>query len=118
MNNHFGTYGDNFQQMSKYTRGNLPRHQLNWLKKPKTFKTYPNALKKVKLPDPEFNKEIRFWNVILNRKSTRKFKDEPITLSQLSLFLFGMNGLTRIFPQFAFRTVPSAGGLYPILRCY
>jgi SagB-type dehydrogenase family enzyme len=114
MNNHFGTIGDNFQQMSKYIRGSLPRHQLNWLKKPKTFKTYPNALKVVKLPNPEFNKDIRFWNVILNRKSTRKFKDEPITLSQLSLFLFGMNGLTRIFPQYAFRTVPSAGGLYPI----
>jgi SagB-type dehydrogenase family enzyme len=25
-----------------------------------------------------------------------------------------MTGLTRIFPKFAFRTVPSAGGLYPI----
>ncbi|GAG65075.1 unnamed protein product, partial [marine sediment metagenome] len=32
----------------------------------------------------------------------------------LSLFLFGMSGLNRIFPQYAFRTVPSAGGLYPI----
>jgi SagB-type dehydrogenase family enzyme len=25
-----------------------------------------------------------------------------------------MSGLNRIFPQYAFRTVPSAGGLYPI----
>jgi SagB-type dehydrogenase family enzyme len=114
MNNHFGTYGDNFQQKSKYIRGNLPRHQLNWLKKPKIFKTYPNALKIINLPDPEFNKEIQFWNVILNRKSTRKFKDESITLSQLSNFLFGITGLTRVFPQYVFRTVPSAGGLYPI----
>ena len=114
MNNHFGTYGDNFQLKSKYIRGNLPRHQLNWVEKPKIFKTYPNALKIVKLPDPEFNKDIQFWNVILNRQSTRKFRNEPITLSDLSSLLFGMTGLTRIFPQYAFRTVPSAGGLYPI----
>jgi SagB-type dehydrogenase family enzyme len=114
MNNYIGTYGDDFQQKSKYFRGNLPRHQLNWLKKPKTFKTYPNALKIIKLPDPELDKDIPFWNVILNRHSTRKFKDEAITLSKLSIFLFGMTGLTRIFPQYAFRTVPSAGGLYPI----
>jgi SagB-type dehydrogenase family enzyme len=33
---------------------------------------------------------------------------------ELSLFLFGMSGLNRIFPQYAFRTTPSAGGLYPI----
>jgi len=32
----------------------------------------------------------------------------------ISLLLFGMSGLNRIFPQFSFRTVPSAGGLYPI----
>jgi SagB-type dehydrogenase family enzyme len=32
----------------------------------------------------------------------------------LSLLLFGMSGLTRVFPKFAFRTIPSAGGLYPI----
>jgi SagB-type dehydrogenase family enzyme len=114
MSNHFGMYGDNFQRKSKYIRGDLPRHQLNWLKKPKTFKTYPNALKTIKLPDPEFDKTIKFWEVVLKRHSTRKYSNKPITLSQLSSLLFGMTGLTRIFPQYAFRTVPSAGGLYPI----
>ncbi len=114
MNNQFGTYGDEFQQKSKYIREQLPRHQLDWSKKPDSFKTYPSAIKIINLPNPEFDKEIRFWSVILNRQSTRKFKNDPITLSQLSLLLFGMTGLTRIFPQVAFRTVPSAGGLYPI----
>ncbi|MFX1380283.1 MAG: SagB/ThcOx family dehydrogenase [Promethearchaeota archaeon] len=114
MNNHFGTYGDNFQQRSKYIRGSLPHHQLDWLRKPQTFKSYPDALKTIRMPDPEFDKKIIFWDVILKRQSTRKFINEPITLSQLSCLLFGMTGLTRIFPQYAFRTVPSAGGLYPI----
>jgi SagB-type dehydrogenase family enzyme len=114
MSNHFGTYGDDFQQKSKYNRDKLPRHQLDWAKKPEPFKTYPNALKTIELPDLDFDKEIRFWQVVLNRKSTRDFKNEPITLSQLSLLLFGITGLTRILPQVAYRTVPSAGGLYPI----
>ena len=107
-------YGDNFQQKSKYIRSQLPQHQLDWASKPDTYKTYPNALKTIKLPDPEFDKNIKFWDIIKNRKSSRKFKNEPITLEQLSLLLFGMTGLTRVFPQFAFRTVPSAGDLYPI----
>jgi SagB-type dehydrogenase family enzyme len=112
--NSFEKFGEEFQQKSKYIRNQLPRHQLDWSNKPETFKKYPNAIDIIKLPDPEFDKEIRFWDAILNRKSTRKFKNEPIRLKELSLLLFGMTGLTRVFPQFAFRTVPSAGGLYPI----
>ena len=64
MNNQFGTYGDDFQQKSKYIRDKLPRHQLDWTIKPKPFKTYPDALKTIKLPDPDFDKEIRFWQVV------------------------------------------------------
>ncbi|MFX1376720.1 MAG: SagB/ThcOx family dehydrogenase [Promethearchaeota archaeon] len=107
-------YGDIFQQKSKYIRYQLPQHYLDWVKKPDTYKTYPNAIKTIKLPNPEFNKNIMFWDIVRNRKSTRKFKNEPITLKQVSLLLFGMTGLTRISPNFAFRTIPSAGGLYPI----
>lgn len=114
MNDQLEKYGDYFQHNSKYIRHQLPKHRLDWTQKPESFKTYPDAIKTIKLPKPEFDKEIGFWDVIINRKSTRKFKNEPITKLQLSLLLFGMTGLTRIFPQFAFRIVPSAGGLYPI----
>ncbi len=107
-------YGDNFQQKSKYTRENLPRHRLDWMNKPKTYKKYDKPISKIKLPDPEFKKGIDFWKVILNRQSIRKYDKVPLSTEELSLFLFGMTGLTRAFPQFAFRTTPSAGGLYPI----
>jgi SagB-type dehydrogenase family enzyme len=107
-------YGDNFQLKSKYIRSQLPQHRLDWTIKPETYKKYTSVLKTIKLPDPIFDKDIKFWDIIKNRKSSRKFRNEPITLENLSLLLFGMTGLTRIFPQFAFRTVPSAGGLYPI----
>ena len=35
-------------------------------------------------------------------------------MMDLSVLLFGMSGLTRTFPNFAFRTVPSAGAKFPI----
>ena len=114
MNDKTAKYGDDFQQNSKYIRNQLPQYRLDWSIKPKTYKEYIDVISTLKLPDPEFDEEIKFWDIVLNRKSTRKFKNEPITQMQLSLLLFGMTGLTRIFPQFAFRTVPSAGGLYPI----
>ncbi|TFF63568.1 MAG: SagB/ThcOx family dehydrogenase, partial [Promethearchaeota archaeon] len=57
---------------------------------------------------------IDFWKVIINRYSTRKFSSVPLEPSELSDLLYGMSGITRNFPQFQFRTVPSAGGLYPI----
>lgn len=114
MENDFENYGDNFQQKSKYIRGKLPRHVLDWGNKPMTYKLDTTVIKKIKLPEPSLDKTIDFWSVIKNRHSTRNFSAEPLSIMDLSLFLFGMSGLNRIFPQYAFRTVPSAGGLYPI----
>ena len=114
MNEFNENYGDFFQQESKYHRRNLPQHYLDWSKKPETYKVYMNPLDKTILPKPEFNEEIKFWNVIIKRHSTRNFTQEPISLMDLSLILFGITGLTRIYTQFSFRTTPSAGGLYPI----
>jgi SagB-type dehydrogenase family enzyme len=114
MNYESEKYGDNFQQKSKYERNKLPRHALDWENKPKTYKVYSNAIKTIELPKPKLDKSIEFWSVIKNRHSTRKFTAEAMSIMDLSLLLFGMSGLNRIFPQFAFRTVPSAGGLYPI----
>ena len=114
MANNLEDYGDNFQQKSKYIRNKLPRHILDWGNKPKTYKVYSNAIKKIKLPEPNFDPTIEFWSVIKNRHSTREFTKEPLSITDLSLFLFGMSGLNRVFTQSAFRTAPSAGGLYPI----
>jgi len=107
-------YGDQFQQKSKYIVGKLPRHSLNWPKKPKTYKSYENASSRIALPKPEFPKDIDFWDVVSQRHSTRSFTEEPVEQNDLNCLLFGMSGLTRLLPDYAFRTTPSAGGLYPI----
>ena len=110
----FEDYGDNFQDKSKYERGSLPHHFLDWSNKPETYKIYDDAVFKIKLPSPEFKKQRNFWEIIINRHSTRKFSSKPLKIEELNQLIFGMTGLTRIHPNFAFRTTPSAGGLYPI----
>jgi SagB-type dehydrogenase family enzyme len=84
------------------------------MNKPKTYKIYENPLKKIKLPNLDFSKDIGFWETIIRRSSTRSFTDNPITLEQVGLLLFSMSGITRKSPRMEFRTTPSAGGLYPI----
>lgn len=106
-------YGDEFQQKSKYFRGKLPRHSLDWNSQPKPFKIYDDYISMIELPKPEF-KEINFWDVIIKRHSTRTFEKEPISIMDLSLLLYGMCGISRVSSGFPYRTTPSAGGLYPV----
>ena len=108
-----GFYGEIFQQKSKNIRSvetsSIPDQQRTDL-----YKTCENVISRISLPKPDFSPEIQFWDIINKRHSTRAFKNEPISLMDLSLLLFSMSGLTRVFPKFAFRTIPSAGGLFPI----
>lgn len=108
-----GFYGEIFQQKSKNTRG-VGRSSVSDQQRLDLYKTYENAISWISLPKPEFSPEIQFWDIIQKRHTTRAFKNEPISEMELSLLLFGMSGLTRVFPKFAFRTIPSAGGLFPI----
>ncbi|MHA1191307.1 MAG: SagB/ThcOx family dehydrogenase [Promethearchaeota archaeon] len=114
MDSNSNNYGDNFQQQSKYVRNHLPAHFLDWNSKPKIYKSYKNPINIIHLPTPKFDEKISFWKIIKNRQSLRKFNREPLNLEQISSLLFGMSGITRKYTQFAFRTVPSAGGLFPI----
>ncbi len=109
-----GSYGEIFQQKSKYIRGAEQTTSISDRKQSELYKTYENAISRISLPKPEFSLEIQFWDIINKRHTTRVFTNEPISVMDLSLLLFGMSGLTRKFPKFAFRTVPSAAGLFPI----
>ena len=106
-------YGETFQQKSKNVRG-VGRASISDQSRLDLYKTYENAISRISLPEPEFSPDIQFWDIIQKRHTTRAFKKEPLSIMDLSLLLFGMTGLTRKFPKFAFRTIPSAGGLFPI----
>jgi SagB-type dehydrogenase family enzyme len=53
--------------------------------------------------------DISLSRAIMERKSHRKFKDEPLTLDELSYLLWATQGLRKVIGGHGFRNVPSAG---------
>ena len=52
--------------------------------------------------------------VVKRRKSIRLFRPHPVTIEQLSYILWATSGIQRVAAGYEFRSVPSAGALYPI----
>jgi SagB-type dehydrogenase family enzyme len=80
---------------------------------------YPQNGNPVNLPEPRLTSDISVEEALLNRRSIREFKDEALTLEQVSQILWAAYGITeeRSSPSFlrgGLRTAPSAGGLYPL----
>ncbi len=107
--------GDIFQKGTKYSRHQLSGHYLNWANKPETYKRYPS--KKIPL-NIDFAVESKartpFIEVLKRRKSVRSFVDKPIRLPELAFMLWASTGIRKTEDGIGFRTVPSAGALYPI----
>lgn len=82
------------------------------------YKIYPNtkSIKIDEILDIDYkNTENEFVNLLMNRKSVRKFDQTGISLNQLSKLLslsFGFNHRKKYDIQF--RTYASAGARYPI----
>ncbi|MGD9382367.1 MAG: SagB/ThcOx family dehydrogenase, partial [Candidatus Thorarchaeota archaeon] len=83
--------GDDFYRKSKYTRGNLPRHRLDWSNKPPTYKRY-ESVQKVQLPDPISEGGAGLWKVLNIRRSRRAYADDPLTLEDLSQLVWATQG--------------------------
>jgi SagB-type dehydrogenase family enzyme len=64
------------------------------------------------LPLPKKVTSISIEEAILIRRSIRRFKDEPISLEQLSMILWAAYGITDHYK--GFRATPSAGATYPL----
>jgi len=105
--------GDIFQKETKYHRGKLPLGGLDWISKPDVYKRY-SSVPRIKLPPPSFDKVISIWDVIKKRRSVREFREEPISIVDLSQLLWASQGITQEVQGATLRTVPSAGALYPI----
>lgn len=58
-------------------------------------------------------KDISLKDAISNRHTKRKYKDEPLTLEELSFLLWATQGVRRIANGRVFRNVPSAGCRHP-----
>lgn len=84
---------------------------LNWGGQPERYKTYLEAAR-TPLPEPHGYQGPSLEEAIETRRSIRDYRDEPLSLEELSCLLHAAQGLTA--PRRGFRAAPSAGALYPI----
>ena len=68
--------------------------------------------KTIKLPEPNYESNISIEEVLLERKSIRRFKEDPLSLKELSQLLWSAQGIDAT--THATRTAPSAGATYPL----
>jgi len=64
----------------------------------------------IQLPVPSIDSETSVEKALLQRRSVRSYKSDPLTISDISQILWAAQGITKK----RYRTAPSAGALYPI----
>jgi len=104
--------GEAFLHETKYRRESM-QSGFDISARPAPFKEYPDR-PTVQLPEPDDVKPSSLRQAIKNRCSVRKYTAKPVTLAQLSFMLWASCGARGRDAGILRRTVPSAGGLYPI----
>jgi SagB-type dehydrogenase family enzyme len=64
----------------------------------------------VKLPPPRYDSDVSIEKALAERRSIRSYKEEPLTLHELSQILWAAQGITE--PGKGLRTAPSARALF------
>nr|QNO47776.1 hypothetical protein FMEMAFBA_00034 [Methanosarcinales archaeon ANME-2c ERB4] len=96
-------YGDMGQRMEPNMEKNAEKSTEQKVKQ--------SADARIVLPEPEVTGGMSIEEALSRRRSVRSYKDEPITLKQVSQLLWAAQGRTS---SDGFRTAPSAGALYPL----
>jgi SagB-type dehydrogenase family enzyme len=65
----------------------------------------------IELPTPLTRGDVSLEQTLAERRSTRGFTNEPLTLEEISQLLWAAQGITV---EWGGRTAPSAGALYPL----
>jgi SagB-type dehydrogenase family enzyme len=73
------------------------------------------AEKVIKLTQPKYDGSLSVEKALLERRSVRSYKDEPLNMAEISQILWAAQGITE--PKRGLRTAPSARALY-LLNTY
>lgn len=68
-------------------------------------------LERLDLPTPDRTGQMPFERTLEGRRSVREYRDQALSLEELSQLLWAVQGVTS---EAGARTAPSAGGLYPL----
>jgi SagB-type dehydrogenase family enzyme len=104
--------GQRYLRETRHGRDHLVGGRMDWSRQPEWFKTYPEA-PRVALPALEL-RDSGLFDALTRRRSLREYADPPLALGELGALLWAAAGVTAQQMGFAFRTAPSAGGLFPI----
>lgn len=107
------TIGRDFQRSTRYSRDTLRGWRLDWEHMPADRKSYPEP-GRVPLPEPRREDGPGLWSLLQQRRSVRSYADRDVTIDELAQVLWATDGMTRTAGEVAFRTTPSAGGLFPL----
>jgi hypothetical protein len=66
----------------------------------------------IKLPKPASQSKTSVEEALLKRRSIREYKNQPLTIDEVSQLLWAAQGVTDTVD--GLRTAPSAGALYPL----
>ena len=69
----------------------------------------------VKLPSPRYDGDVSIEKALAERRSIRSYKEEPLTINELSQILWAAQGITE--PKKGLRTAPSPRAVY-LLEVY
>jgi len=106
--------GDQYQQITKYRRDDMPKGGLDFDKKPPHYKEYAHPLAVISLPEPLHEAGGPLWEMLASRRTRRTYKPEPLSLAIVSQLLWAAGGKTKEGREAVLRSAPSAGALYPI----
>ncbi len=105
--------GDRYHEDTKYSRDSLGGG-LDWSRRPEPFKTYPDAIARLRPESPDFQRKDNLWDALAGRRSRREYSRKPLPFQSLSSLVWATQGVTDQVPGYLLRTAPSAGALYPI----
>ncbi len=105
--------GDEFQENTKHSRERLLGGYLDWSNKPETYKNYSSA-KIISLSRDFPAESLSVVEVLKRRRSMRSFSSKALSVDDLSFLLWASTGVQGRERGYEFRTVPSAGALYPV----
>jgi SagB-type dehydrogenase family enzyme len=111
---HIGEY---FQEYTKYQYFFTPSEMSQGVAVPDPEKPISASTPVIELPDPAKSFPDRtenLFDIMKARRSQRDYSDQPITLKQLALLLWSIQGVIESGYGYSLRTSPSAGARHPL----